>query len=120
MPKCVLVVDDDRLIIDLAKHALQNKGYEVISAEDGQEALDVMKLKTPDLILLDVQMPRMDGYTFIMEKSNNPAIAHIPVIVFTAMGKTEPLFKRHGVKAYLLKPLNPQDLLDKIQAVIPL
>ena len=65
-------------------------------------------------------MPKMDGYTFIMKKSADPAIAKIPVIVLSAQGKTEPLFKRHGVKAYLLKPLNPQDLLNKVQAVIPI
>jgi CheY-like chemotaxis protein len=61
----------------------------------------------------------MDGYTFIMKKSSDPAISKIPVIVLTAMEKTEPLFKRHGVRAYLLKPINTQNLLDKIQTIIP-
>jgi CheY-like chemotaxis protein len=118
MPKCVLVVDDDRVSTELSKHTLESKGYEVMIAQDGQEALELLSKKIPDVILLDVLMPRMDGYTFIMKKSNDPAIAKIPVIVLTAMGKTEPLFKRHGVKAYLLKPINAQDLLDKIQAVL--
>ena len=120
MPKCILVVDDDRLVVDLAKHALQSKGYEVITAQDGQDALEILKQKTPDLILLDVQMPIMDGYTFVLKKSTDPAIARIPVIVLTSVTKTEPLFKRHGVKAYLLKPINTKDLLDKIQSIVPI
>jgi len=119
MPKCVLVVDDDRLIIDVAQHALKSKGYDVITAYDGLEALEALKKTTPDLILLDVQMPGMDGYTFIMKKSADPAIAGIPVIVLTSMGKTEPLFKRHGVKAYLLKPINTQQLLEKVLSIVP-
>ena len=119
MPKCVLLVDDDRVVKDLMQHALKNIGYEVISAGDGLEALEILQQKKPDLILLDVQMPGMDGYTFIMKKSADPAIAGIPVIVLTSMGKTEPLFKRHGVKAYLLKPINTQQLLEKVLSIVP-
>ena len=89
-----------------------------MTAGDGQQALDAISKKVPDLILLDVQMPVMDGYTFIMKKTADPAIAKIPVIVLSAQGKTEPLFKRHGVKAYLLKPINTQDLLDKLQTIL--
>src|ERR1700689_2093998 len=114
MSKCILVVDDDAIVRELVKATLQTKGYEVVTAQDGLEALEILKGKTPDLIMLDVQMPKMDGYTFIMKKTADPAIAKIPVIVLSAMGKTEPLFKRHGIKAYLLKPINTQDLLDKI------
>jgi len=120
MPKCVLVVDDDRLVKDLAKHVLEGKGYEVILAENGLHALEILKQKTPDLILLDVQMPELDGYGFVRAKSNNPALAHIPVVVLTSLGKTEPLFKRYGVKAYLLKPINTGDLLAKIQELLPI
>ena len=119
MPKCVLVVEDDRVNAELARSLLQSKGYEIMLAQDGLEALDVLKKKPADLILLDVQMPRMDGYTFIMKKTADPAIAKIPVIVLTAMGKTEPMFKRHGVKAYLLKPIVVEEMLAKIQAVCP-
>lgn len=119
MPKCVLVVDDDNLTRELIKSTLRSKGYEIMAAEDGEIALGLLKDKKPDLILLDVQMPNMDGYTFVMKKLADPALAPIPVIVLSAMGKTEPLFKRHGIKAYLLKPINTQELLTKIQAIIP-
>ncbi len=115
MSQTILVVDDDPVVCELVSSTLRAKGYEVLTAHDGQEALDLLKTKKADLILLDVQMPQMDGYTFVMTKTADPAIAKIPVIVLTAMGKTEPLFKRHGVKAYLLKPINTQDLLEKIK-----
>ncbi len=118
MPKCIFVVDDDRVNVDLIKHTLQSNGYDVISAEDGEQALEVLKKKIPDLILLDVHMPKMDGYTFIMKKNSDPAIAAIPVIVLTAESKTEPLFKRHRIKAYLLKPVNTPDLLEKVRATV--
>ena len=119
MPKCILVVDDDPVIRELIKGTLHTKGYEVVTAQDGLEALEILKGKKVDLILLDVQMPQMDGYAFVMKKTSDSEIDKIPIIVLTAMGKTEPLFKRHGIKAYLLKPINTQDLLDKIQTIIP-
>ena len=70
--------------------------------------------------MLDVQMPKMDGYTFIMKKNSDPAFANIPVVVLSSLGTTAPMFKRHGVKAYLIKPLNTQELIDKIQAIVPI
>lgn len=118
MAKCVLIVEDDRVNAELVKRTLLTKEYEVILAGNGQEALEAIKKKVPDLILLDVQMPVMDGYTFIMKKNSDPAITSIPVIVLTAEKKTEPLFKRHKVRAYLLKPIDTADMLAKIQAII--
>src|SRR5665213_3633188 len=97
MPKCILVVDDDRVNSELAKRTLQAQGYEVITAADGLQALEVLRKKIPDGILLDVQMPNLDGYGFIKQKSQDPAFSKIPVIVLSALGKTEPLFKRYGV-----------------------
>jgi CheY-like chemotaxis protein len=117
MPKCVLVVDDDRLNTELVKRTLIAKGYEVLTASDGEEALACLKKSKPDVILLDVQMPVMDGYAFILQKARTPEIAPIPVIVLSAMEETAPLFKRHGVKAYLPKPLNTPELLSTIEAL---
>ena len=117
MPKTILIVDDDRVSTEITKRTLQNNGYDVLVAGDGQEALDLLNSKIPDLILLDVQMPIMDGYTFIVKKGANPAFSKIPVIVLSSMEKTAPMFKRHGVKHYLIKPLNTQELLEKIQVI---
>jgi CheY-like chemotaxis protein len=63
-------------------------------------------------------MPHMNGYTFIMEKNKVPEYAHIPVVVLTAYDDMEALFKRHGIKAYLQKPLKLQDLIDKVVGIV--
>jgi CheY-like chemotaxis protein len=118
MSKCILIVDDDRVNLEIIKRTLQSKKYEALTAENGLEALEVLKLKKPDLILLDIQMPKVDGYAFIMKKLTDPVLQNIPVIIITAMEKTEPLFKRYGIKAYLLKPVNPKDLLNKIESFL--
>ena len=119
MPKrTILVVDDEPIIVEIAKRKLEENGFEVMAAYDGQEAWARLKEKTPDLVILDVQMPKMDGYRFILEKSKVPAYASVPVIVSTAYNEMEPLFQRHAVKAYLLKPLKLQELLDKVMEVL--
>ena len=118
MPKTILVVDDEPVVVEIAKRKLEDRGYEVLTAGNGEEALESLKTKVPDLIVLDIQMPKMNGYTFMMEKSKTPEYVKIPVIVLTAYNEMEPLFKRHGVKAYLLKPLKLQDLLDKVTLVV--
>jgi len=119
MPKFILVIDDDPVTSQLVKRTLQGKGYEVETDQNGQDALEDLKKRKPDLILLDVQMPTMDGYAFILEKNKIPDLASIPVIMLTSMKETAPLFKRHGVKAYLLKPLDSKNLLDKVQSILP-
>ena len=118
MPKSILVVDDEPVVVEITKHKLQDLGYEVYTAGDGLQAFQRLKSKIPDLILLDVQMPNMNGYTFIMEKSKIPEYVNIPVVVLTAYNEMEPLFKRHGIKAYLLKPLKLQDLMDKVVELV--
>lgn len=118
MPKIILVVDDERVNVELIKRKLLDQGYEINTAYDGEEALAAMKAQKPDLVLLDIQMPVMNGYTFMMEKSKLADFSRVPVIVLTAHNEMEPLFKRHGVKAYLLKPLKMQELLDKVAQVL--
>jgi len=118
LSKSILVVDDESVAAEIIKNKLEDRGYEVYTAGDGNEAFLCLKSKIPDLILLDVQMPRMDGYTFIMEKIKIPEYVNIPVVVLTAYNDIEPLFRRHGVKTYLLKPLKLQDLMDKVVEII--
>ncbi len=118
MPKTILVVDDEPVIVEIARRKLEEIGFEVMTARDGQEALACLKKKVPHLIILDVQMPKMDGYTFMMEKDKVPEYGSIPIIVATAHQETEPLFKLHGIRAYLLKPLKLQELLDKVNEIL--
>ncbi len=118
MAKCVMVVDDEEVIVEISKRKLLEHGYEVMTAGDGDQALEMLKQRVPDLILLDVQMPNMNGYTFVMEKDKNPEFAKIPVVVLTAYGEMEPVFKRHGIKSYLLKPLKLQEIVEKVQEIL--
>ena len=116
--KIILVVDDEPIIVEITKRKLEEIGFDVMTAYDGQEALGRFKEKIPHLIILDIQMPKMDGYNFILEKSRVPAYAPVPVIVSTAYNEMEPLFRRHAIKAYLLKPIRLQELLDKVTEVL--
>jgi len=118
MPKSILVVDDEAVVAEISKRKLEEHGYEVHTAGSGQEAFLRLKSKIPDLIVLDVQMSQMNGYTFIMEKNKIPEYADIPVVVVTVYEELEALFKRHGIKAYLLKPLKLQDLIDKVVEIV--
>ena len=118
MAKTILVVDDEPVIVEITRRKLEELGFTVMTAYNGEEALARLKEKVPDLIILDVQMPKMNGYTFVMEKAKLPACADIPVIVCTAYNEMGPLFKRHKIKAYLLKPLKLQELLDKVIEVL--
>lgn len=118
MPKSILVVEDEKVVIEIAKRKLEERGYEVFTAGNGNEALKSLAAKIPDLILLDIQMPDMNGYTFIMEKVRIPEYTNIPVVVMTAYNELEPLFARHGVKTYLLKPLKIQDVINKVVEMI--
>ena len=118
MPKTILVVDDEPVIVEIGRRKLTEIGYKVLTARDGVEALRELKTGKPDLVLLDIQMPNMNGYTFMMEKNKLPEFAKTPIIVLTAYSEMEPLFKRHGAIAYLLKPLKLQDILDRVKATI--
>ena len=117
MSKLIMIVDDDRMTVELVKRRLEENGYATLTASDGQEALNLLATKTPDLIILDVEMPNMNGYTFIVEKNKIPACTKVPVIVSTSHQETQPLFARHGVHSYLIKPLNMQDLLKRITEI---
>jgi CheY-like chemotaxis protein len=120
MARSVLVVDDESVVLEITKRKLEEKGYEVYTAGNGEEAFLRLKSKIPDLILLDIQMPRMNGYTFIKEKNKIPKYANIPLAVLTAHDEMEPFVKDqdHGIKAYLLKPFAPQDVIDKVVEII--
>ncbi|MDE1920956.1 MAG: response regulator [Candidatus Omnitrophica bacterium] len=118
MSKSILVIDDEPVVVEISKRKLEETGFEVQVAHNGNEAFSALKKKKADLIFLDVQMPDMNGYTFIMEKDRIPEYVNIPIVVLTAYNETEPLFKRHGIKAYLLKPLKLQDLVNKAVEIL--
>ena len=117
----VLVVDDYIENVELLKELLTASGYDVTTAYDGDEALKKVEQRIPDLILLDIMMPKMDGYQVCEALRANDETKEIPIIFVTA--KTEVKDWTHaifnvGVNSYITKPINPKKLLDKVKSVL--
>src|ERR1041384_2921795 len=103
MPKKILVIDDDPEIIELARNRLEASHYDVLTATDGVAGFALLKDHKPDLIVLDVLMPHMDGYSFVQEIKRHDALRHIPILVVTAKDEMQELFISEGVSCFLLK-----------------
>jgi len=117
----ILVVDDDKGTVEAIKNILKEQNYEVITAYDGKEGIEKTKSEKPDLIILDVRMPSMNGYEFmstLRAELGNTDEEIVPVIVFTAIDKMEELFRDEGAKGYLVKPLDPPVFLAEIREVL--
>lgn len=114
MSKTILVIDDDQVNQRLMETNLAKAGYDVDQAFDGQQGLTKIQFSRPDLIILDVEMPNANGYSFMMDLSKNEEWKTIPVIVLTSDEASQPIFERKGIKDYLLKPVDFSDLLEKI------
>ncbi len=118
--KKILLVDDEKDLVETVAFRLEATGYEVIKAYDGQEALDKAKKVKPNLIILDLMLPKMDGYKVCRLLKFDEKYKNIPIILFTARAQEEDkkLGKEVGADDYLTKPFEPQVLLSKIQALI--
>lgn len=115
MFKTILIIDDDRTNLKIIESRLKQEEYNVFTATNGEEALAVMRGMRPDAILLDVEMPEMNGYNFLVEMRKNPAHRKIPVIVQTVHKDMQPAFERQGVRDYIIKPLRVNDLVEKLR-----
>jgi DNA-binding NarL/FixJ family response regulator len=116
--KKLLLIDDDPNLILLVKDYLEFRGYEVIPAGNGREALEVMKTFTPDLIICDVMMPEMDGYTFVETIRSNMSTDWVPVIFLSARGQTADRVKglSTGAEVYMVKPFEPEELVAQVES----
>jgi DNA-binding response OmpR family regulator len=118
--KMILVVDDTPDIVNLVKMYLEHQNYEVITAFDGQEGLDKAKANNPDLIILDLMLPKINGYKVCGLLKRDAKYANIPIVLFTA--KTQEKDRKLGVdvgaNAYLTKPFEPEVLLAMIQKLL--
>ena len=114
MPKKILVIDDDETSIKFLQTRLEQNKYEVITAHDGVSGLQKVLQENPDLIILDVEMPKMNGYTFMLEFKKLAELSLVPVIVLTAHEEMQPIFVLKGVRGYLVKPVKFEDLLEKL------
>jgi DNA-binding response OmpR family regulator len=116
VPKKILVVDDERNLVEMVKRRLEANHYDVVTAGDGEEGLAKVASEQPDLIVLDISMPKKDGYTFVKELRRNGHMKPIPVVILTARDGMADLFAMEGVSDYLVKPFKAEDLLGKIRA----
>ncbi len=118
--KRILVVDDEDDLVIMISKALRYKGYEVIIANDGQEGLEKAKAETPDLIILDLMLPRINGYKVCGLLKKDTRYAKIPVILLTAKANAEDieLGEEVGADAYITKPYERDVLLSKIEELM--
>jgi DNA-binding response OmpR family regulator len=120
MPHKVLAVDDNIDTILILSAVLEREGYEVITAKDGIEAVEKTERDLPAIVLLDLMMPKMNGFEVCRAIRGNSKTNHIPILMLTA--KTDPFSREQGLalgaNEYLTKPLNPKEILTKIRNLL--
>ena len=112
----VMVVDDDHVIRGLLEVNLEMEGHDVVTAVDGRDALDQVSATAPDLLLLDVMMPNVNGWQVAEALKTDPATRHIPIVFLSARAMEADVRKgtELGVDAYVTKPFDPIDLMDLV------
>ena len=115
--KMILVVDDDANIRELLRQQLENQGYNVSEAKDGVDAIHQIKTARPDLILLDVMMPQINGFDVAAVLKNNPQTADIPIIILSIIENRERGYQI-GIDRYLTKPINTEKLLNEVGSLL--
>lgn len=121
MKKRVLVVDDEADLVTLVKVRLESNGYEVLTAYDGEEGLEQAKHGNPDIILLDIMLPKLSGYEVCKRLKTDSRFQKIPILLFTARksDSEEQLGLESGADGTIYKPYGPQELLDAIHSHLP-
>jgi DNA-binding response OmpR family regulator len=120
MTQTILIADDEPNIVISLEYLLQRDGYRVVVARDGQEALDAIAASPPDLMLLDVMLPRVSGYEVCQTIRENPALAGMRIVMLTAKGRDVEMSKglALGANAYVTKPFSTQALLAQVRALL--
>jgi len=121
MDKKKILIADDEQSIRLLVRRLLSQNYIVLEASDGEEAIDIARSQKPDLILMDIMMPKVDGYTACHQIKKDQATKAIPVVMLTGVGHelNKKLSFEVGAKGYITKPFSLQDLLDVIRPLLP-
>jgi DNA-binding response OmpR family regulator len=116
----ILIAEDERDIRDLITFTLKFAGHDVVAAANGEEALDKALHEIPDLILMDVRMPRMTGYEACKRMKTEDSIKHIPVVFLSAKGQDSEVHQGldAGAVEYILKPFSPDQLTDRVRTLL--
>jgi len=120
MKEKILIVEDNPQSMILFEMLLRTKGYTLLEATDGEEALDIATRERPDLILMDIQLPKMSGLEVTRRLKRMPAFSHIPIIALTAyaMKGDKEKFINAGCDAYLSKPVNTRELPEVVSEIL--
>jgi DNA-binding response OmpR family regulator len=120
MAKKIVVADDEPFVLRSIQFTLQKAGYQVVTAVDGVEALEKIQAEAPDLVFLDIQMPRMDGNEVCRRLREDPRWAGLHIIVITAKGQeSERIFSLEcGANEYFTKPYSPRKMLDRVKEIL--
>ena len=117
MAKKILLIEDEEIMIDLLQRKLTKEGYEVFIARDGEEGMRTLREKNPDLVLLDIVMPKMSGFEVMEEMIKDKKLVKIPVIIISNSGQPVELdrVQKLGAKDWLIKTeFDPQEVVDKV------
>jgi CheY-like chemotaxis protein len=116
----LLIVDDDPNMILLARDYLELKGFSVATAENGLQGIALLEQESPDLIICDMMMPGMNGYSFVERVKANPKTKKIPVLFLSASSKAKDQADglKVGAEAYMLKPFDPEELVAKVNHIL--
>jgi two-component system alkaline phosphatase synthesis response regulator PhoP len=116
----ILVVDDEIYIVHILDFSLGMEGYEVVTALDGEQALEKLQSERPDLIVLDIMMPKLDGYEVCKAIKSNSETRHIPVILLSAKGRNvdQKMGFDVGADDYITKPFSPRKLVERINQLL--
>jgi len=114
--KKILIAEDEKDIVEVLKMALEMDGYKVLEAYDGEETWDKLKEEKPDILLLDIMMPKIDGYSLYLKMKKDPELKNIKVIVITGKAEMKKVFeKEKDIAGYLEKPFPIDTLLEEIK-----
>ena len=116
----ILVVDDEIYIVHILDFSLGMEGYEVVTALDGEQALERVASEKPDLIVLDIMMPKLDGYEVCRAVKSNPTTKNVPVILLSAKGRNvdQKMGFDVGADDYITKPFSPRKLVERINQLL--
>ena len=117
--KTILVVDDEKAICELIKDLLESEGFKIFTANNGEDGLKLLQSMIPDLIILDMNMPKMSGiefYSKIAKPEDGTSV--IPVLVLTGRGNMKSMFEGLGVSGFISKPFNASELIETVKKII--
>ena len=118
MPKKALVVDDEEEMRDLLRFTLEKAGLTVDLCDNGRTAWELLQRERPDILILDVMLPGIDGFSLQTKLSQEPGLQKLPVLVLTALLASEPLFAKFPNATFMTKPFSTDELVSKVQQLL--